>query len=113
MGEMRQGEAEMDRRIIEIKTHPRCQFEAGFVKPVIEFLESQVASAAEKARMAERERIAKIVESEPELDGEPDYFTRAAMISAGPVENSRAAVRATKKSIISAIRSPEQGKGEA
>lgn len=41
----------------------------------------------------------KIVRSEPEMPGEPDPETLAAMEFAGPVDNARAACRATKKSI--------------
>jgi hypothetical protein len=57
-----------------------------------------------EAIQAERERCARIAEAEPELPGEPEQFVIDAMRDAGPIENARAAVRTTKRSIATAIR---------
>lgn len=51
----------------------------------------------------ERERCIKIVETEEEADGEPPQEVIDAMETAGPVMNVRAAIRATKKSIVARI----------
>lgn len=42
----------------------------------------------------------RIVETEDELHGDPPCVVLAAMERVGPVENARAATRATKKSIL-------------
>lgn len=60
------------------------------------------------ALMAERERCAKIAESEPEFPGEPPADIVEAMIEVGPVGNAKAACRATKASIAQRVRSGEQ-----
>lgn len=52
------------------------------------------------AILAERERIAEVVRTEAELPGEPPPHVVEAMERAGPVMNARAAVRATKSSIL-------------
>ena len=56
------------------------------------------------ATMLERQRCARIAETEEELEGVPPEDVIEAMLSAGPVENARSAVRATKASIARRIR---------
>ena len=60
--------------------------------------------AIARAIADERERCAKIAETEEEAEGEPDASMLAAMNLAGPVLTTRAAIRATKKSIAARIR---------
>ena len=50
------------------------------------------------------EHIIDIIRTEDELTGDPPPEVTRRMLDAGPVENARAAVRATKKSIEKRIR---------
>jgi hypothetical protein len=62
------------------------------------------ACAIEMAVRLERERCAKIAETEEELPGDPSAYILSEMERIGPVENARAAVRSTKASIARRIR---------
>lgn len=61
-------------------------------------------NGVELAVAVERERCAKIAETDEELEGVPPAYVMAEMVRVGPVENARAAVRATKASIARRIR---------
>ena len=63
-----------------------------------------VEKAIEQAVAKERERCVRIVETEEELEGDPPQYVIDVMLAAGPVENARAAVRATKSCIARRIR---------
>lgn len=68
-------------------------------------LEPWIASAIRTAVAEAYEDAAKIADTEEELDGEPSQEAIDAMFLNGPVDNARAIVRATKKSIARRIRS--------
>lgn len=65
---------------------------------------TQIRMALLAKMNAEREKFARIAETEEELEGEPPAFVVAEMNRVGPVENARAAVRSTKASIARRIR---------
>lgn len=65
-----------------------------------------IRAAMEAAVLVERERCAKIAETEEELDGEPPFEMNAESIHV-----ARAIVRATKKSIARRIRAEPKDNG--
>ena len=100
-------DAELMRLRVFAESFGRCSCEPGLCDPKNDFqcrsreaLDNHSNTKDQLARIQERERCAKIAESEPEAPGEmPPEFHLI------PIEDAiRGAIRATKKSIAAAIR---------